>query len=177
MKLVILFTALAIVLLTLHSTASTLLAQQPVTITTDSQNYYPGDQVFVNVTVLQPGGVNADAIWVFVNQPNNVSNYFQMLPPTGGQVNFTLAMDAPYGNYTLVAEWNYPAGLYVRTWFTVTNLPVPEFPYTIVAIFIAFPAVLSVLYWKAPAAKRMILYPAAKLKRLLNDNPEEDQDQ
>jgi len=97
-----------------------------VTISTNQQVYQPGDQVFITVSPSDTA-VNADVIWVFLEQPNNVSNYFQMLPPTGGTVNITLAMDAPAGNWTAVAVWNPPTGGTAQTSFTVASLPVPEF--------------------------------------------------
>lgn len=116
-----------------------------VTISTNQLVYQPGDQVFITVNVSQP--VNADVIWVFLEQPNNVSNYFQMLAPTGGTVNVTLAMDAPPGNWTAVAIWNPPAGGSAQVQFTVTALPIPEFPAESLVMIVAFAALLSQLFW------------------------------
>ena len=114
-----------------------------VTISTNQWVYQPGDQVFITVNVSQP--VNADMIWVFLEQPNNVSNYFQMLPPTGGTANVTLAMDAPPGNWTAVAIWNPPAGGSAQTTFIVTAYPVPEFPSDSLVLILAFAAILPIV--------------------------------
>jgi hypothetical protein len=120
-------------------------AQQPVTVASDSQNYQPGDQVYVTVYVAQPPRTNADHIWVFVQQPNGVNNYFQILPMTGGTVTFTLAMDAPFGNYTIVAAWNYPAGDYVTSWFMVSSFPIPEFRVEFLVLLFALTALAYLL--------------------------------
>jgi len=114
-----------------------------VTVSTNQAVYQPGDQVFITVNASEP--VNADAIWVFLEQPNNVSNYFQMLPPTGGTVNVTLAMDAPPGNWTAVAIWNPPAGGTAQTTFSVTAYPIPEFPSESLVMVVALAAILPVL--------------------------------
>jgi len=106
-------------------------ARQPVTVMMDDYvKYQPGDPVFITVIVSQPGGVNADSILVFVIQPNGVNNYSHLLPPTGGTVNFTLPLDAPLGNYTVVATWNYLAGQYATTRFTVIYQPLLSSPFS-----------------------------------------------
>lgn len=123
-----------------------------VTITANQWVYQPGDQVTLNVTV-SPPGVNSDLVWVFLEQPNNVSNYFQMLPNTGGIVNITLSMDAPPGNWTAVAVWNPTPGSTLQssfsgtatTTFTVTAYPIPEFPSASLVLIIVFATILPVI--------------------------------
>jgi len=148
---VLIFAAAAIILLVLCTTLATVryptAVQQRVTVATDGQNYQPGDEVFVTVQV-SLGGVNADAIWVFVQEPTDQNNYFEQLPPTGGTTNFTLAMNAPAGNYTVFAAWNYPAGDYVTTWFAVTNLSVPEFPSSMLVFLVALAALIGAMAWR-----------------------------
>jgi hypothetical protein len=130
-------------------------APQPVPIVSITANqwvYQPGDQVTLNVTVAPPG-VSSDIIWVFLEQPNNVSNYFQMLPNTGGIVNITLAMDAPPGAWTAAAVWNPTPGNTTQssysgvatTTFTVTAYPVPEFAASSLVMILAFATLLPVL--------------------------------
>jgi PDZ domain-containing secreted protein len=113
--------------------------QSPVvTVTTNQTVYQPGDMIFITVKVSQP--VNADVIWVFLEQPNNVNNYFQMLPNTGGTVNVTLSMAAPTGQWFAVAE--YGAGIATRTSFSVQALPVPEFPSGLIVMILALTALI-----------------------------------
>jgi len=144
---VLLILALATHGLTVNPFQSATTPPQPiVTISTNQWVYQPGDQVVITVNVSQP--VNADVIWVFLEQPNNVSNYFQMLPPTGGTANVTLAMGAPPGNWTAVAIWNPPAGGTAQTTFTVTAYPIQEFPSDSLVMVIALAVILPVLLWR-----------------------------
>lgn len=119
-----------------------------VTVSTNQPVYQPGSMVFITVTVSQP--VKADVIWVFLEQPNNVSNYFQMLPPSGGTVNVTLAMDAPLGQWFAVAHWG--EGLATRTGFTVTAAtPVPEFPSSFMVLLLALAVVINSIHGRKTA--------------------------
>jgi hypothetical protein len=118
-----------------------------VTVSTDRGFYSPGDQVVIRVSAT--GFDENDTLWLYVDKPDGRNLYFGELPANGDTVVVRLPQDAPDGTYTVTVTWDHR---YIETGFIVETQPIPEFPFPLVVLFVAFTiAALTLARRKASA--------------------------
>jgi hypothetical protein len=77
--------------------------------------------------------------WVYVDGPDGHNVYFSHLNATFASAFnfvFTLPHDAPEGNYTVTVTHGH--SIYIQTTFIVEIQPIPEFPFPLAVLLVAF---------------------------------------
>jgi hypothetical protein len=116
-----------------------LVAQVPtVTVTTDRICYAPGDEVQV-IVQLSHGWTLSGMMWFYIDKPDGHNLYFTYANLSFASATgfvFTLPQDAPEGNYTVTVTHDHD--IYIQTTFIVEAQPVPEFPFPLAVLLVAF---------------------------------------
>ncbi len=112
----------------------------PVIVSPEYQVYNPGSLVKVKIHANE--GLNASSMWLFVDQPNNMSFLVTPLDPISQNYTFTLPDDAQPGVWEVTVTWDHQSA---QTVFTVSAMSVPEFPETAALLFVVFIASLLLL--------------------------------
>ena len=119
-----------------------------VAVMTDRGWYAPGEQVQITVSVT--GFDENETLWLYVDKPDGHNLYFAELSAHGGTFVVTLTQDAPEGSYAVTVMWDHR---YVQTGFIVESQPVPEFPFPLAVLLVAFTvATLAISRRKASAS-------------------------
>ena len=118
-----------------------------VTVTTDRGWYSPGDQVTIEISAA--GFNSGEQLWLYVDKPDGHNLYFAELPADGDTVVVRLPQDAPDGTYTVTVTWDHR---YIETGFIVETQPIPEFPFPLVVLFVAFTIAFAAISWRKASA-------------------------
>ncbi len=115
-------------------------SREPVSLRTDETRYCPGETVTVTILVSRP--LNADMIWLYIDDPDSISFEYASLQPSSQNYTFKLPVDAQLGPWSIIVTWDHEMA---QTYFNVEAQPIVEFPASSLIIFLALAASLALL--------------------------------
>lgn len=111
-----------------------------VAVSTDRAWYSPGEQVTIHVSTT--GFASSERLWFYVDKPDGHNLYFTELSSRGGTIVLKLSEDASDGSYMVTVTWDHH---YIQTGFIVQSQPIPEFPFPLAVLLVAFTIAFATL--------------------------------
>lgn len=106
-----------------------------VGVTVDNPFPNPGDTITITVCACSPA--ENQSLELYIDRPDgrNVYHADLQISDLPATIVYTIPEDSPGGLYTVTVTWDHQ---YVQTGFTVAGQPVPESPFPLAVMLLAF---------------------------------------